>query len=282
MRWIEGHDLIAGEPVWVPSEMVDTDYTLPPPRGSGCFARSTNGLASGNHRLEAISHGLCEVVERDATTLWFQRSDEAQQQTRIDHDGVQDSPCRTVLEAYERAEVAVAVWETTTDVGIPAFLCQIADRTDNELRPLYGAHGMGCHPQREVALLRALTEAAQCRLTWISAARDDFTGEQYAYYCSEEAMRLERESIAPWGPMRPFAEGPTWDAATPEEDVAWELDRLRAAGVTRVIVVDLTRPEFGIPVVRVIIPGLESVGFGEALAGYVPGRRARALRRELR
>ena len=52
------------------------------------------------------------------------------------------------------------------------------------------------------------------------------------------------------------------------------LDRLRAAGIGRVIAVDLTRPEIGIPVVRVVIPGLE--GVGEA-SNYAPGARARAI-----
>ena len=39
--------------------------------------------------------------------------------------------------------------------------------------------------------------------------------------------------------------------------MAWELDHLRRAGLDRVIVIDLARPEFGLPVVRVVIPGLE-------------------------
>ena len=54
----------------MPFELVSANYTLPLPPGSGCFQANTNGLASGNHRLEAMCHGLCEVVERDATTLW--------------------------------------------------------------------------------------------------------------------------------------------------------------------------------------------------------------------
>jgi len=41
------------------------------------------------------------------------------------------------------------------------------------------------------------------------------------------------------------------------EDVCWELQVLRKSGFKRVIVVDLTKPEFGLPVVRVVIPGLQ-------------------------
>ena len=69
LLWIEAWDLAQSEPVWTPFELVHTNYTLPQAPGSGCFMCSSNGLASGNHLLEAISHGICEVVERDASTL---------------------------------------------------------------------------------------------------------------------------------------------------------------------------------------------------------------------
>jgi ribosomal protein S12 methylthiotransferase accessory factor YcaO len=55
---------MAGGVVWVPFELVSANYTLPLPQGSGCFQANSNGLASGNHRLEPIVHGLCEVIER--------------------------------------------------------------------------------------------------------------------------------------------------------------------------------------------------------------------------
>ena len=70
MLWVEGHDLLGGGPTWVPHELVSTNYTIPLPPGSGCFQANSNGLASGNHYQEAICHGLCEVIERDARTLW--------------------------------------------------------------------------------------------------------------------------------------------------------------------------------------------------------------------
>ena len=69
LLWIEGRELLTGTPRWVPYEMVHTAYTLPRPTGTGCFIATSNGLASGNHLLEAISHAICETVERDAATL---------------------------------------------------------------------------------------------------------------------------------------------------------------------------------------------------------------------
>ena len=70
LLWCEGRDLLNEENVFVPYEMVHTNYTTPLPDGHGCFTATSNGLASGNATIEAISHGICEVMERDATALW--------------------------------------------------------------------------------------------------------------------------------------------------------------------------------------------------------------------
>ena len=67
--WIEGRDIASAESIWVPFELVHADFRKPSLAGTGFFATSSNGLASGNHRLEAICHGICEAIERDATRL---------------------------------------------------------------------------------------------------------------------------------------------------------------------------------------------------------------------
>ena len=74
--------------------------------------------------------------------------------------------------------------------------------------------------------------------------------------------------------MRPavdFHDVPTRDRDSLDEDVTWALERLRAVGIRQVIAVDLTKPELGLPVVRVVIPGLEGPDKGER-GDYVPGR----------
>ena len=113
LLWIEGRELLSEAPVWLPFELVHTNYTLPFPPGSGAFLGSSNGLASGNHLLEAISHGLCEVVERDAITLWELKRPEARLRYHVALETVDDVACRQVLERCERAGLEVAVWETT-------------------------------------------------------------------------------------------------------------------------------------------------------------------------
>lgn len=261
LLWIEGRALLDEEPIWLPFELVHMNYTVGPRPGAGCFPGSSNGLASGNHWLEAVSHGICEVVERDATVRWGEL-DEPRQRTRLDLDTVDDPDCVMVLEKFWRVGLSVAVWETTSDIGIPAFLCSISDAEINPLRALYGGSGMGCHPTREIALLRALTEAAQSRLTMISGSRDDVSRADYVRVRSPDALADLHMVLENDRPARRFVDIPSWQSETFAGDVAWELERLRAAGVEKPIVVDLTREEFQIPVVRVVIPGLRDLHSG--------------------
>ncbi len=279
LLWIEGRDLLNDETVWLPYEMVHTDYTLPLPPGSGCFVATSNGLASGNHLLEAISHGISEVVERDATSLWRCLDERSQLETRLDLDSVDDPDCRDVLERYERASITVGVWETTTDIGLPSFVCAVVECTEDPLRVLYTSYGMGCHPTRDIALLRALTEAAQTRLTYISGSRDDAFRRSYELNRNPDVVRFDRAQLLERGPVRSFATVPTSDGDTLDEDVAWQLERLRSVGMPRVVVVNLTKPEFDLPVVRVVIPGLEGC---DHAPGYTPGARAQAVLERLR
>jgi YcaO-like protein with predicted kinase domain len=270
--WIAGHDLVGGAPTWVPFEIVHTDYSLPLPTGSGSFVMSSSGLASGNHPLEAISHALCELVERDATTLFRRATPKREREARVDPSTVGDAGCREVLDRLERAGVDACLWEITTDIGIPAFQCTIVDHEPSPARPIGPMTGMGCHPSRGVALLRALTEAAQSRLTLITGSRDDVSHGPLGTEGELDRARRFQERMQAAPPARSFLDAPTHETSSFDEDVGWELDRLRAAGLSQVVVVELTKREFGIPVVRAVVPGLEAL---DDIPGYVPGARAR-------
>jgi YcaO-like protein with predicted kinase domain len=274
MLWIETHDLTTQEPVWLPYELAHLNFTLPDPPGSGCFVVSANGLASGNHWLEAISHAICEVVERDAATLWSLQGEAHQQATRVDLNSVDDPDCRHVLKIFENAGVAVGVWDMTTEIGLPVFACLIVERERNPLRPLPSGLLFGCHPVREIALLRALTEAAQERLALISGSRDDLYWNFYEFHGNWEHWEKQRDLLLETSAPRRFADAPTFRGDTLLADVQWELERLHAAGFKQVLALDLTKPEFGLPVARVVIPGLEPK-FRDH--NYRPGKRARAI-----
>lgn len=273
LLWIEGQDLFNGSPIWLPYEVVHTNYTLPRGPASGWFPANTNGLASGNHVLEAVSHGLCEAVERDAVTLWKHGSERRKRERLLDLDTIDDDVCRAVLDKFERADVAVRVWDTTSDVGIASFYCLVMGRGDDAADPEFGG---GCHPAREVALLRALTEAAQARTTYIAGSRDDFRPEDYSPTLRARRSRACRALMDAPAPVRAFHDVPTREADRLRDDVMWTLQRLEAVGIRQVVAVDLTKPELGLPVVRVVVPGLEGPDKGDR-SDYVPGARVAAL-----
>ncbi len=273
LLWCEGGDLLNDESVFVPYEVVHTDYTWPQPAGSGCFASSSNGLASGNHLLEAVSHGICEIVERDATSLWKFRHPAEQDSRSVDLATIDDPACGAVLGKFHRAGLEIVVWDTTTDIGIASFFCVIFRSTEDPARRLPPAAGAGCHPSRSIALLRALTEAAQTRLTQISGSRDDAGRDTYAPHRYDATFERVRHQLG-LAKTRRFEEAPSWESDTIDADVEWELGRLRDAGVKRVVAIDLTKDMFKLPVVRMVIPGLEAQ---HEVPGYTPGSRARAL-----
>jgi ribosomal protein S12 methylthiotransferase accessory factor len=273
--WIEGRDLLQREPVWVPYELVHFHYTLPQPTANGCFAATTNGLASGNTLAEAVSHAICEVVERDALTLWPFRGREEWRARRVDLATIDDPACLEILERYDAAAIDVTVRDFTSDVGLPVFRCSIAERSPDPWRPGPSYGGTGCHPARDVALMRALTEAAQNRLTVIAGSRDDVDRFEFDRYLhADTAARVQARKANDEDGARPFTSVASCAADTLDGDVDVELSRLRAVGIERVAMVDLTRPEIGWPVARVVIPGLEGIG---ALPGYIHGPRAATL-----
>jgi ribosomal protein S12 methylthiotransferase accessory factor len=171
---------------------------------------------------------------------------------------------------YRSARLTVDVWDVTSDIDVPCFFCVIDDR--NGRPPHLGRFGgAGCHPSAAVALCRALTEAAQSRLTFIVGTREDVVPERYAFatwgpnVASLVALGVE-SSPAPIAAI----DTRSFDGETVAEDLEAVLSRLQRAGIDSCIAVDLTDPEVAIPCVRAIIPGLE--GFDE-IPAYRPGPR---------
>ncbi len=240
------------------------------------FCSSSNGLASGNHPLEAACQGLCELIERDATTLWYLSDRATQSATRVDLATVEDPILISLLSRFAAAEVEPLVWDVTSDVGVPAFLCLLCEREDRPERDRYASTGMGCHPTRETALLRCLVEAAQTRLTLIAGARDDVFRDQYQWTKEKRDRLKDFRSLHPAhrSAWRPFERSPSNPAATLGDDLTGLLARLRSAGVDSVVAVDLSKPEFGISVLRMIAADLEAPS---SASDYAPGPRAARL-----
>ena len=269
--WMQGVNLVDRQPVWVPYDVIQLDY-LSSSSPDGYFSFASTGLAAGNSPAEAILHGLCEVIERDSTTLWRLRPATLQDTTRIDLSTVDDPLCRDLIARIEAAGLAVAIWETTSDVGVASFVCRIGETRDLPPSPHEMLDAAGCHPAREVALARAILEAVQGRATVISGARDDLFQRFYEDN-DRGALASLRHNLLNGQARRPFGAASSFDGHHIEDDIAHVIARLAAAGIDLAIVVDLTRDDIGIPVVKVLIPQLED---GELSEDYVP--RTRALR----
>jgi ribosomal protein S12 methylthiotransferase accessory factor len=270
LLWIEACELFSGAPIWVPHELVTARFTLPQPPGSHCFAASTNGLASGNDRLEAIAHGLYEVIERDAIALWLLGGTAARAASAIDPASIDAAAIVDLLARCRHASVHAGLWDATSDLDVPVVAAALQDESERIVD-----FGFGCHAAREVALLRALTEAAQARLTRISGARDDYGDELYP----DDPTPADRRASTPFvaAPRRRYDELPDIAGTTLRADLEAVAARLSARGLDEIAVVDLSRTEFGIDCVRVLVPGLEGPAHSRDV-DVEPGERARRAR----
>jgi ribosomal protein S12 methylthiotransferase accessory factor len=118
----------------------------------------------------------------------------------------------------------------------------------------------------------------QVRTTYIGGSREDIAPADYDPATLQLRSRHARALMRPVGPGRDFAAVPGAWFDDFGSEVAWIVDRLKAAGMRQAVAVDLTMPEFAIPVVRAVVPGLEG---SDHHPGYVPGARARAAQAEL-
>ena len=245
--WVTGYDLGAGEEILVPASAVFHPLPREYPQ---LFRTSTNGLASGNTREEAVFHALMEIIERDAWSLAEVTRDTGPQVGEID-----DPLAGSLLEKFGAAGVEVTVKDITSDIGIPT----IAAVSDDTLLqdPALLTIGMGTHTSARIAVLRALTEVAQSRLTQIHGAREDTTVADIRKKMGYERTKRMNRYWFSSRETRRFAEIPSFDTSDFLEDIDRARERLKEAGLPQVIVVDLTRESIGVPVVRVIVPGLE-------------------------
>lgn len=273
-EWIEGFDLLAERTCWVPLEAVDMNWA----RQDGVtpvFRSSSNGLASGNHAVEATVHALCELIERDATATWFaDDSDPSGKATQLDLTTVDDAECVAMLRLLARASVHVAAYDVTGGLGIPTYAAVIFD-TPGSIRVLGYYWGFGCHLTPAVALARALSEAVQCRLTSISGSREDIAEDDYESDRNDDELVEMEKLISEPAPVLRFDVQRSLASASMEDDLATVLAALRAGDHPRVVVVDLSSPEYGVPVVKALVPSLRNAhGEEDPLQGPDTGDRS--------
>jgi ribosomal protein S12 methylthiotransferase accessory factor len=268
--WVTGWNLRTGETIWVPADAVFLRAAAKPP-----WYRSSNGLAAGNCLTEALAHAVAEIIERDALTIQalttelghlsgllrslarppgpatprpgrFDGSDLSYPFVNLDS---LPEPLRAVVEGVEHAGVLIDLRWVASDVPLPVFLCMIHEGAT-------GANlthaGSGAHPDAAVAARRAMTEAAQSRLTFIHGVREDLR---------QPAVTLGERPADGWFdrrvPRMDFSTFPTREFPNVADDLREMVEALGSVGLDEVYAVDLSHPDIPFAVARVIVPGAE-------------------------
>ncbi|HZE41730.1 MAG TPA: YcaO-like family protein [Stackebrandtia sp.] len=249
VEWGRARRLIDGTDTLVPMECLRLDGRTSARWQLPLFHTTSNGLASGNTVGEATLHALYEVIERDAIA----RAATADGTVVVDLDSV-GGDAAELIERLRAAEVAVRVDVLPSPTGVACVRARIV----SDAFP-YVFEGMGAHLDRDVAFCRAVTEAVQSRVTAISGARDDMRGDWYRRAGLVAAGRSGTPDLEPLyrNPVRTaFGDVPSVRHATLGEDLTRVAHLVRGHTGRDPLVVDHTRPDIGIAVVRVVCPGL--------------------------
>src|ERR671910_2973779 len=293
MDYLEGVDLFTKKAVLVPAPLVLFRYSPSAPSVNPFAFHHTNGLASGNVLEEAICHALCEVIERDAASISEIRAraipfhilktienklrqrgyvlssipantfmDDYTIYRDVELLGVQLEGVQKLTSKFHDSDLPLLIKDITSDIGIPTFAASSIEWISHDYG--YLAEGHGTHPDARIALLRAITEVSQTRAANIQGARDDLRKISYGNSNSDEKKTwqfMKSKNSIPFSKIKSYVNDDILD------DINLILSRLSSNGLNQVIVVDLTNPQIKIPVVRTIVPGLETFKITKAVIG---------------
>lgn len=250
IAWVEGFEMFRGCPIWVPACAVFYPYT--PDGDLQLFRWHTNGIASGNTMEEAILHALLEDIERDAWSI-------AEFQDRTNADIIvkdKDSLPAQLISRFAEQGVEIHLKDLTNDLGIPTIGASADDTVtkDPELLTI----GVGTHLNPQIAAIRAITEVAQSRTTHKHGMKINAQLQKVSQDMGYDRVKMVNHMWFGENERKIHLEDME-DLSTPYvlDDIEVVLSRLMGCGFDQVVAVDLTRPEIGVPTVRMIVPGLE-------------------------
>ncbi|MDB5308475.1 MAG: adenylate cyclase [Gemmataceae bacterium] len=228
-----------------------------------CIADS-NGNAAGNTAAEAILQGFFELAERDAVALWWYNR---VRRPGVDLGAFGDPYPARLRDALQTLGRNLWALDLTSDLGVPVFAALSRSTAGPEEQIVLG---FGAHLDPSVALLRALTEMNQMLAALIGQAD---RGKPADADDEETARWLRTATVANQPYLLPNDDPPRIASAYPRawtDDVAGDVRACQAIveqlGL-EMLVLDQTRPEIGLPVAKVIVPGLRHFW-----ARFAPGR----------
>lgn len=237
--------------------------TAPEHREAGDLFADTNGCAAGNCLEEAILQGFLELVERDAFAIWWYNQ---LQVPEVDLNSFDDPFLGSANEYYGRYGREIWLLDITSDIAIPTYVA-LSRRINSSSEDII--YGGGAHLDARIAATRAVCELNQC-LTWLPRS-----GEVDGRPMIDDPMALawwERGKLKDCKWLQPlaFSSAPTSHQVFWSNDVHEEVEYCRSLVEEKgleFLVLDQTRPDIGLPVVRVLVPGLRHFW-----ARFAPGR----------
>lgn len=240
-------------------------YSYPsPPEQFFCLPDS-NGCAAGNTLEEAILQGFMELVERDSVAPWWYNR---LRRPGVDLDSFDEPFIQNLRTHYRRMARDLWVLDLTSDLGIPAFVA-ISRRLDRPVEDIIFAPA--AHFDARLGILRALTELNQM-LPGVANSAPDGSGYGYddpeAIQWWQTATLANQPYLAPAADLPPTRRGdfPQLQTDDLREDVQLCQAIVERQGL-EMLVLEQTRPDIGLPVVKVVVPGLRHFW-----ARYAPGR----------
>ena len=216
----------------------------------------SNGCAAGNTTEESILQGFLELVERDAFACWWYNR---LQMPQLDLDSFGDPYLSAANEYYESQGREFWVLDVTNDLGIPVYVGVSRWTGHGAEDILFSA---GAHADPLIAAHRCVCELNQY-LSGAARVKTDDGKEGYAYDDPETVHWLQTAKLKDHPYLTPDASAPlrrASDYAAPDtEDVRDDVEHCRKLVEDRgmeFLVLDQTRPDVGLPVVKVIVPGM--------------------------
>ncbi len=259
LEWNKCFDLIDEKEYYVPSNAIYHPYSF-----NNLFKSNTNGLASGNTLNEAILHGIFEVIERDAWSIFELTKKNSKQ---IDLESIESEIINDILNKFQKEDINIKLMDLTADINIPTIA---ASSDDKQLKdPGLLTLGVGTHLNPEIAILRALTEVAQSRATQIQGAREDTVRADFIRKAGYERMKkINKHYFDEDETKISYCDIVNNGKDTIEENIEIAVKELKNNNIEHVLYYDLTRPELDINVVRVVIPTMELYSIDNTRPGY--------------
>ncbi|SOJ57485.1 hypothetical protein MSIMFB_04964 [Mycobacterium simulans] len=246
LDWMKATTLLTGRQTWAPWSVVAVNVAVSDTWDPPMFAMDTTGLASGNSYHEATLHGLYEIMERHALAS----AEPGSTLFEVPYDDVADSDCAQLVEMIDRAGSQLQIARIDT---WDAFYCFSAELTSPMTEVPFCGHGL--HHDPNVALSRAITEAAQSRLTAISGAREDLPAALYQRFAQIHTYAPVQRSLQ----SMPTATPTPWHIECTDslnELVTSAAIAIATRSGTEPLAAVCDFPDACIPVVKVIAPGL--------------------------